>query len=53
MPAVVKRTDGSFSGTSEADGMIACPRASKKARNVSLISRDDSDALLIAEDYML
>jgi hypothetical protein len=32
MPAVLKSTDGSFSGTSGADGMIACHLLRKKSR---------------------
>jgi hypothetical protein len=32
MPAVVKSTVGSFSGTSGADGMMTWPRSAKKSR---------------------
>src|SRR5688572_13945186 len=38
MPAVVKRTVGSFSGTTEAEGMIVCPFSWKKSRNFWRIS---------------
>src|SRR3989344_4127961 len=38
MPAVVKRTVGSFSGTKEAEGMIVCPFSLKNSKNFSLNS---------------
>src|SRR3972149_11632541 len=34
IPAVVKSTVGSFSGTSEAEGMIACPLLLKNSKNL-------------------
>src|SRR3970040_2367616 len=49
MPAVVKRTDGSFSGTSEADGIAACPRFLKNSMNRFRIS---SDCILIAQYFL-
>lgn len=40
MPAVVKSTEGSFSGIREDDGIIACPLDAKKLRYLSLNSYD-------------
>jgi hypothetical protein len=40
MPAVVKRTEESPSGTSEDEGTIVCPLLSKNVRNFCLISAD-------------
>jgi hypothetical protein len=37
---VVKSTEGSFSGISEAEGITACPRFSKKLKNFCRISFD-------------
>lgn len=42
MPAVLKSTEGSFSGTSDAEGMIACARAAKNARNFARICAEVS-----------
>ncbi len=38
MPAVLKRTEGSFSGTNEAEGIILCSLFSKKVKYFFLSS---------------
>jgi hypothetical protein len=38
MPAVVKSTEGSFSGTNEAEGMMTCPFERKKLKYTFLSS---------------
>src|SRR3989344_8550415 len=49
MPAVLKSTEGSFSGTSEAEGIILCPLFSKNFKNLDLISFD----CILESDYTL
>jgi hypothetical protein len=46
MPAVLKSTEGSFSGTREADGIIVCPRFLKNSKNLERISSE-----VIASSY--
>jgi len=46
----LKRTDGSFSGTSEAEGIILCPLFSKNFKNLFRIS-DDVIPSIITQKY--